>query len=29
MPCYYFHVNRGGVTVLDQEGVELPTSRMQ
>ena len=23
MPLYYFHVRRGQVTVLDQEGIEL------
>jgi hypothetical protein len=23
MPHYYFHVKRGQVTILDQEGIEL------
>ena len=26
MPRYFFHVKRGQVTVLDQEGVELENS---
>ena len=26
MPRYFFHVNRGQVTVLDQEGIELENS---
>ena len=26
MPRYYFHVRRGQLTVLDQEGIELPDS---
>ena len=23
MPCYFFHVRRGQLTVLDREGIEL------